>query len=345
MKGRQIILDHVSGREAAALMVDGRLDDLLIDGDAPRPGTIYRAKAMKPQKGQGGLFLETPDGNAYLRGVKGIAQGEHLLVQITGYAEDGKAIPVSAKLLFKSRYAIVTPGAPGSNISRAIRDDDRRDALTVIAREERSAFGAEIEDFGLILRSSCIEADDAAIAEDITAMLTLALEVMGDAGRDVETLAEGDGPHISAWREWAETAEVVTEEGSFETHGVMDALEALRSPAAPLQGGASLFVEPTRALTAVDVNTGADSSFTAGTKANFAAAAELPRQLRLRGLGGQITLDLAPMPKKERRGFEAALRNALKQDTVETVMAGWTPLGHYELQRKRARLPLAEVLT
>ena len=43
MKGRQILLDHLGEREAAALMVDGHLSDLLIEGDAPRPGTIYRA--------------------------------------------------------------------------------------------------------------------------------------------------------------------------------------------------------------------------------------------------------------------------------------------------------------
>jgi ribonuclease G len=64
----------------------------------------------------------------------------------------------------------------------------------------------------------------------------------------------------------------------------------------------------------------------------------------VRGLGGQITVDLAPMPKKERRTFEASLRAAFRSDDVDTVLAGWTPLGHFELQRKRARLPLSEVL-
>ncbi len=54
--GRQIILDHIGEREAAALMVDGRLDDLLIDTETPPrpPGTIYRAVAERPLKGQGG---------------------------------------------------------------------------------------------------------------------------------------------------------------------------------------------------------------------------------------------------------------------------------------------------
>ena len=71
MKGRTIALDALEGTEAAALIVDGQLHDLLIDSDHPRPGTIYRAVAMRPMKGQGGMFLETPDGNAFLRQVKG----------------------------------------------------------------------------------------------------------------------------------------------------------------------------------------------------------------------------------------------------------------------------------
>ncbi|MEO1461000.1 MAG: ribonuclease G, partial [Pseudomonadota bacterium] len=123
MKGRTLVLDHLGDREAAALMVDGRLEDILIDGDAPRPGTVYRAIAERPMKGQGGVFLRTPDGSAYLRQIKGLAPGDALLVQVTGYAEPGKALPVTIKLLFKSRYAIITPDAPGLNISRQIKDE------------------------------------------------------------------------------------------------------------------------------------------------------------------------------------------------------------------------------
>lgn len=339
MKGRQIILDHLGNREAAALMVDGRLDDLLIDSDSPRPGTIYRAVAERPLKGQGGLIVTTPDGPGFLRQVKGIAPGQTLLVQVTGHSEPGKALPVTQKILFKSRFAIITPGAPGLNISRAIHDDDRRDALMVIAREEMADHA-----FGLILRSACLNAQDDEISEDIVAMVTLAEAVMGDVAGAPEMLTEGDGPHALAWRDWTGPADVVTEPGGFETCGVLDALEAIKTPEAPLPGAGSLFIEPTRALVAVDVNTGADTSLAAGLKANLACARALPRQLRLRGLGGQIVIDLAPMPKKDRRVFEAALRKGLRDDGIDTVLAGYTPLGHYELQRKRARQPLDELL-
>jgi len=339
MKGRTIILDHFGELEAAALMVDGKLDDLLIDSDAPRSGTVYRAIADRPVKGQGGMFLKTPDGAAFLRQIKGLAPGQPILVQVTGFAEPGKAIPVTAKLLFKSRYAIVTPDAPGLNISRSIRDEAERDRLLEIAHE---AMGEAA--FGLILRSSCAGAEADVIAEDIEAMLGLALTVMQDEGSGPETLTEGDSPHILAWRDWTDPAEVVTDAGGFGDHGVLDAIDGLLTPEVPLGSGASMYVEPTRALVAVDVNTGNDASLAAGIKSNLACARALPRALRLRGLGGQITLDLAPMPKKDRRPFETALRQAFRTDDVETTLVGWTPLGHYELQRKRARAPLMEVL-
>ncbi|MEX1235450.1 MAG: ribonuclease E/G [Roseovarius sp.] len=335
MSRETIVLDHLGGREAAARLIAGRLEDVLIDSDAPRVGTIYRAIADRPVKGQGGMFLRTPDGPAFLRQVRGLAPGQVFLVQVTGQAEPGKALPVTQKLLFKSRYAIVTPGAPGLNISRQIKDDDRRDVLIQIARSEMD--GAEM---GLILRSSCVDAEDEAIADDIRAMADLAAAVMNDAAGEAEVLTEGDGPHQLAWRDWTAPSDVVTEAGGFEAEGVLDQLVQLGQAHVSLSAGAAMYVEPTRALIAVDVNTGGDTSPAAGHKANLAAARELPRQLRLRGLGGQITLDLAPMAKKDRRQFEDALRAAFRQDSGETALVGWTPLGHYELQRKRDRAPL-----
>ena len=338
MKGRTIVLDELGGREAAALMVDGRLEDILIDGDAPRPGTIYRAIAERPMKGQGGVFLRTPDGPAYLRQIKGLAPGDALLVQVTGYAEQGKALPVTTKLLFKSRYAIITPDAPGLNISRQIKDDATRDRLLEIAHDQMADLN-----YGLILRSVCETADADQIQDDIAAMRDLAQAVLSDKGQGAETLAEGDGPHAVAWRDWVEPADVVQKPGSFEALGVLDALDLARGAREELSTG-SMFLEQTRALVAVDVNTGGDSSLAAGLKANLACARALPRALRIRGLGGQIVIDPAPMAKKDRRTFEDALRRALRADDIDTVLAGWTPLGHYELQRKRARLHLSEVL-
>lgn len=331
-----IVLDDYAGREAAALIVDGVLDDLLMDSDAPRPGAIYRAICDRPMKGQGGMMLRIPGGSAFLRQGKGLSPGQSLLVQVTGYALDGKAVPVTDRILFKSRYAIVTPGAPGANISRAIRDDDTRVRLRAICDDA----AADLP-FGVILRSACATAPDDEIAEDIHAMADLAQAVLDDTeGNEPLALTEGDGPHALAWREWSMPADIITDPGGFAREGVSDQIEAL-TQAVPLAGGGWMSVEPTRAFVAVDINTGGDMSVAAGLKANLAAAKALPRALRLRGLGGQVIVDMAPMSKAQRRQIEQALRTAFKADPVETAIAGWTPLGNLELQRKRERLPLA----
>ena len=140
----------------------------------------------------------------------------------------------------------------------------------------------------------------------------------------------------------SEPAEVVTEAGSFDTHGVLDALEDAQGARVPLGGGADMYVEPTRALVAVDVNTGNDTSPAAGLKASLAAVRELPRQLRLRGLGGIVVIDLAPFPKRERHVVEQVLSKTLRADAGEANLAGWTPLGNIELTRKRDRLLLSD---
>ncbi|GAA5082056.1 ribonuclease E/G [Roseibacterium beibuensis] len=346
MKGRVVLLDQVSGRKAAALMVDGQLADLLIDAPetaGPQPGAIYRAVADRPLKGQGGLTLTLGDGDkGYLRAAKGIAPGTSLLVQVSGVAEPGKAAPVTPKLLFKSRYAIVTPGAPGLNISRRIKDEAERDRLLEIAH---AAMEGAPEGHGLILRSAAEEVADDVLAEDIRAMRDLAAAVSADADGPAELLVDAPDAHLLAWRDWAEPTpdEVEDSPGCFEASGALDAIEAALSPRLRLTGEAFAYVEPTRALVAIDVNTGGDTSLSAGLKANLALARSLPGALRLKGLGGQVVLDLAPMPKKERRAFEDALRRAFRQDGAEVVLAGWTPLGNFEVQKKRDRFPLAQV--
>lgn len=339
MKGRTIALDTLGSRKAAALIVDGTLEDLLIETDAPPPGTIYRARTTRALKGQGGMICDTPDGPAFLRRTKGLAPGQPLLVQVTGHAEPGKAIPVTDRLMFKSRFAIVTPGAPGVNLSRAVRDPETRHAILTAAEDIEVP-----ENTGLILRSACAHADLDAMLADAAQMLDLTAQVLTDVPGDPETLLDGDDPHGFAWREWSDPAETDDGPGSFERHGVHDMLDTLRNPRHDLPGGGHLFIEPTRAMVAIDVNTGRDTSLAAGLQTNIATARALPRLLRLLGLGGQITLDPAPMPKKDRRTFETALKAALKNDSEETVLAGWTPLGNYELQRRRGRHPLLDLL-
>jgi Ribonuclease G/E len=332
MKGQDVLLGQVNGREAAALVSDGVLDDFLIDSDAPRLGTIYRAKVDRVIKGQNSAFLTAPDANLFMRQAKGLVPGDTLLVQVAGQAEPGKATPVTPRLLFKSRYAMVTPDAPGMNISRSIRDEEQRVAIRDAA-ETKAALDTE---YGIVLRSACDGADPDAIAEDVDAMLECASAVLADAGTAPEKLLEGDGPHMRAWRDWPSAIP--------RNDDLSDCIAEASTTRIALGSHGHMFVEPTRACVTVDINTGADTSPAAGLKANMAAMRALPRALRVRGLGGQIVIDPAPMPKKDRKSTDAALRAALRADQVETSIVGWTAMGHVELNRKRDRVPIAELL-
>ncbi|MEZ7813589.1 MAG: ribonuclease G [Paracoccaceae bacterium] len=346
MIGRVILLGQVKGKDAAALMVDGQLQNLLIDpnDDTPLAGAIYRATVDRLVKGQGGVFVKMPNAmSGFLRQLSGLAPGQKVLVQVTGFAESGKALPVTTRLLFKSRLVIITPGAPGANISRKIKDEDLRITLQSLA--EASMVGAST-DIGIILRSACASADIDEIRQDIADMRALEENVLADIVGAPELLVDGPLAHEVAWRDWADPEPDAVEQTAtaMEDHGVLDTIDVLLTPVVPLGAGGSMVVEPTRALVAVDINTGPDTSPAASLKVNIAAARDLPRQLRLRGLGGQVVVDFAPMPKRDRAILEQVLRAAFKGEAAETSLAGWTPLGLYELARKRDRQPLHEVV-
>ena len=372
MKGRVIALDVPNGKgAAAALMVDGRLEDLVVDPpaevDLPMAGDVLTATITRKLPNGKGAFAELAHGQSgFLRDAKGTAQGETRLVQVTSLPEPGKAIAVSPRVLFKGLHLILTPGAPGTNVSRQIKDPDERARLEAGAAAAMALEG--LEDTGVILRTSAVEAEGDALQSELRALAAMLAD-----GR--EALADGrswsshGGSALAYWRrEWlvpladqivckkdvaqallAETAgdeafaaRLVVEPAPFEAAGVLDEIAGLDVSEVSLASG-SMVIEPTRALVAVDVNTGQDFSPAAGLKTNIAAIHELPRQLRLRGLGGQVVVDFAPMPKKERRSFEASIRAAFRRDPIETSLVGWTEMGLYELQRKRERWPLTSI--
>ncbi|MEM9761687.1 MAG: ribonuclease E/G [Pseudomonadota bacterium] len=400
MKGRLIALGHApSGARAAALIVDGVLEDYIEDApegdETPPVGEILPARILRTGGksaglGPGGAFVSLPNGGqGFLRDGAGLKEGRRLLVQVAGYAEPGKAPPVTRRLSYRCPLLVHTPGAPGLNVSRQIRSEDERtrleDALRAAADpffqatrpadgEDSPAarrhalmarYGEMLEDGGIIVRSAAEDASPAALAAALQALLERrdALERMVSAG---EAPPRAETAHAIALREWCvpQPAAIIAgdaavfdwaeatipapllprlsqEDGAdFDGLGVLDALDALASRNWALPSGGSLVIEATTALTAVDVNTGGDFSPAAGLKANIEAARALPRQLRLRGLGGQVVVDFAPMPQKDRRAVESAIKAAFKRDPIDTTAHGFTTMGLYELQRKRERRPL-----
>lgn len=345
MKGRQVLIEPLpAGGHAAALVVDGRLEDLLVDpgaGDAtPRPEAIHRAVAGRPMKGLGGMFVDLGGGQrGYLRGPDLPAPGRQLTVQVSGWAEPGKAPTVGSRVRLKGHLAILTPDAPGTNLSRGLVRSPRRAELAGLVAASMRAAGPDV---GLILRSAAESALAEAIEAEIAALLADWRRVADAAAQArAALLRPGPGAADLARRDWIEPgSELVEGARALADAGIWEEAAVLAAPTVALEAG-TMAIEPTRALVAVDVNTAGDASPAAALKANLAAMRELPRQLRLRGLGGQVVVDPAPLAKAGRARLESALRAALRTDGIDTALLGWTPLGHLELRRKRARRPLA----
>lgn len=114
-----------------------------------------------------------------------------------------------------------------------------------------------------------------------------------------------------------------------------------------LKSGAYLVIEPTEALTVIDVNTG---KYTGGKdkqkviqKINQEAAGEIARQLRLRNLSGIILVDFVDMAEKEAQdALLLQMRELLKRDPQKAAAVDMTGLGLMELTRRKQKKTLLE---
>ena len=348
MKGDLVVLDRIGGRRVAALLVNGQLEDLLTDpppDGGPSPGTVIRAIVRRRLSGQGAWLVNLPgNGTGHLKGLKGVAQGEAVLVQVTGYPEPGKATPVSDRISLSGRFAVALPGRDGVFVSRAIADPERRNQLRSMAEEVLAGSGVCA---GFVLRTAAEVADDRHILDELG-------ELLGNSGRLVSEgsgsspaiVREADGCHQLAGRDWMGKEGCITDdtEGSFDRHGIPDLVIPFMQSRVDLPGGGFAVLEQTLAFMAIDVNTGSDVSRGAAMRANVELTACLPRQLRIRGLGGQFVVDFAPVAKRHRPAVETALANAFSRDRISTTLVGWTGLGHFEFHRRRERCSLDRMM-
>lgn len=127
-------------------------------------------------------------------------------------------------------------------------------------------------------------------------------------------------------------------------------LAALAAPETTLPTGVRLTIEPTRALTAIDVDAGAATfdrrpKATAQAELNRLLLPELARQIRLRNLSGAIVIDLAGLSPRRRAALGPLLAASLASDPLRPRFLGFSALGLAELVRPRVHPPLHELLT
>lgn len=115
-----------------------------------------------------------------------------------------------------------------------------------------------------------------------------------------------------------------------------------------LKSGGYLMIQPTEALTVIDVNSGKyeGRKEDAFLKVNLEAAEEIARQIRLRNLSGIIIVDFINMEEsKSRVAVMECLKENVRRDKVKTVVVDMTPLGLVEITRKKITKPLREALS
>lgn len=117
--------------------------------------------------------------------------------------------------------------------------------------------------------------------------------------------------------------------------------EALQ-PRVWLKSGGYLVIEPTEAMTVIDVNTGKFSGHKTLRdtlmKINLEAAYAVARELRLRNLSGIIVVDFIDMEEEEDRNLlMEELRSAVRKDPVKTTVVDMTKLNLVEITRKKVR--------
>lgn len=131
----------------------------------------------------------------------------------------------------------------------------------------------------------------------------------------------------------------------FSKYNLEQQIESIYSPRVVLQSGASLVINPTEALVAIDVNSGkAIKGKQIGDTAlsvNLEAAREIARQLRLRDLGGLVVIDFIDMKEaKNRTQVQKELKEALKKDKAKVDVGRLSRFGLLEVSRQRIRPPI-----
>jgi hypothetical protein len=166
--------------------------------------------------------------------------------------------------------------------------------------------------------------------------------------------AEGQKRALDYMQGWASRNTKVLahmgEEPLLIAKGVDKEIEAALSDRAELPSGGHLNIQPTEALTVIDVNSGrfTSSRTQAETvrRTNLEAAQEIPRQLRLRNIGGMVIVDFIDMDsRRDQQQVLEQFQRALEDDRAKPQIGQLSDLGLVELTRRRQGQSLRELFT
>jgi len=306
-----------------------------------------------------------------------VSEGDAITVQVLRDPEEDKGAKLTARVTLTDRDMIYGPDQNGVTLSRRINDAAERDRLSKLM-ETAVPEGAK---GGFVMRTAAQEAEDedleaevqhimkrwesiAAVREAASAPACLETELepafaaLRDfGGVDLEKVLVDDPDLFKRLQEFAtenmhDLVDLIElHEGPaplFEAHGVEEMIDAALSPVVPLPSGGNIIISETPALTAIDVNTGAN---TGGGRENNAlstneeAAVELASQIQLRNLSGLLIVDFVSMRRRDNQEkLHQTLRKAMGTDPMRPHVVGFTKLGLAEMTRRRRGPSLSEIL-
>ncbi len=290
---------------------------------------------------------------------------QKVLVQVMKEPTGNKGPRLTGNISLPGRYLVLQPNGQGVNVSRQINIENERNRL--------KALGVLIKPpgTGILLRSEAEEVSEEFIIDDLEQLIKKWESIQEASERaNPPTLLRRDEDFIHrVLRDHinSEVSEIIVEtnEGKEKAQGFLAKekshvkieqlletsnliehfkidiaiLNALK-PRVDLPSGGYIIIEPTEALTVIDVNSG---SFTRSANSretvlwtNCEAAVEIARQLKLRNIGGVIIIDFIDMEsRRDQLQLLEYFTAAIKDDSSRPQISQLTELGLVELTRKR----------
>jgi ribonuclease G len=347
MAGRVFAVESDQGGLRAALIEGRRLQAIEIDraGHPVKVGSVTHAKVVRTVQGIG-TFVRLADGTELLldRGGPTPKAGEDTAIQVTRAARGDKLGGASRSISLPGRGVIHLPGESGAKLSKRLDTASAKRATleALVAGKpggwifRRTATNVGVADLTAEIASLATEGQGAEIAPP-DAFRRLAMDYGAPAPDRILVAGLAAQRTAERWcRAFAPSLETLIEPvpaGLFDLHDLDEAIAALSEPRVALPDGGSLVIEPTEALTAIDVNAGPEANV---LSVNLAAAKEISRQIRLRHIGGIVVMDFISMGReRDRDQVVDALKAAVADDPSQTYIVPMSPLGLVEMTRER----------
>lgn len=299
-----------------------------------------------------------------------LAPQQKVLVQVMKEPTGNKGPRLTGNITLPGRYLVLMPFGRGVNLSRRIKNESERNRLRALAILLKPA------GMGLLVRTEAENKPEEAIIEDLESLQkqweAIQQEVISsrapallnrdddfvqrvlrdmyseDVNRivvDSHTGVKRVKQHLINWSA-GKTPQGVLIDHHRDRLPILDyfrvnaAIREALKPRVDLPSGGYIIIEPTEALTVIDVNSG---SFTRSATAretvlwtNCEAATEIARQLKLRNLAGVIIVDFIDMDsRRDQLQVLEHFNKALKADKARPQIAQLSELGLVELTRKR----------